>query len=938
MAKRTGPARGQLPASRISQRFDKDWRFFKDDAPDASAATFDDSVWRVLDLPHDWSIEDLPPLPPSCNIAIGEGMWRFNKGDDMAWKEPALDDAAWQEVKLPANWEAHSDYTQDNVYGWYRRRIEIPAEMRGKDIRLAIGRVDDVDETFVNGVKVGGTGSFPPEYQSAADKVRVYDVPATLLKGDGSDVVAIRAFDGLGTGGLVEAAAVEFRSGPFDSQAEGGGSQGFTLGGVAWYRKTFAVPRAWRGRRVWLTFDGVYMNCRLWCNGTLVAEHPYGYTSFHADLTAHLKAGEKNTIAVRVDASGRNSRWYPGAGIYRHVTLTAADAVHVKPWGVAVTTPKVSRVAATVRVLTTVCNDSDQPQQVTLESLVQNPAGKKAGAVTTKQTIPPKSEAVFDQTVSVRSPKLWSPESPDLYQLVSTVKASGVAADAVSTSFGIRTVTIDAEKGLRINGKSVKLRGACVHHDNGALGSCTYDRAEERRVERLKDAGFNAIRTAHNPPSPAFLDAADRLGMLVMDEAFDTWLWNKNAQDYGKYFGAWWPRDLASMVHRDRNHPSVIFWSIGNEINGQDKPELLQYTEVMSDYVRKLDPSRPVTQAFMPIGNWDDLLPGFDALDLVGYNYKLDRYVADHQKRPAQVIAGTESFPGACFDAWMPVVDLPYVIGDFVWTGYDYVGEAALGRTAWDGKADPTWNPWPWNVAYCGDIDICGWRRAPSHYREAVFGVKPVVSCFVRQMDPTGGIGPWGWWDEQACWTWDGMEGQALKINVYSSCPRVRLTLNGRDLGTKDTTRETRFKAQWDLPYEAGELTAIGLDARGREQARWTMKTAGSPAALRANADRTTLAADGQDLCFVDVEVVDAAGVMHARADNLVTFSVEGPGTIAAVSNGNPCSLESFQQPQRRAFRGRCQVVVKAAEKKGTIRLRANADGLAGSETIIKAR
>jgi beta-galactosidase len=811
MASQSQKDRSKTPqTTRLEQRFDADWRFSQNDEADASGAAFDDASWRALDLPHDWSIEDL----------------------------------------------------------------------------------------------------------------------SALLPGDG------------GAGGSAGAAATpHVRGGPFDSHAEGGGSQGFTVGGVGWYRKTFKVPRSWRGRHVRLTFDGVYMNCRVWCNGEAVAEHPYGYTGFHADLTAHLKPGAINTIAVRVDASGRTSRWYPGAGIYRHVTLTVTDPVHISPWGIAVTTPKVARGTAVVRVRTVVRNDSDEAQNVTLELRLLAPSGRKAGDATTRQTIPADSEIVFEQSISVASPHLWSPDAPELYRAVSTVKHSGETADVVTTPFGIRSVKVDAARGLRLNGKRITLRGACVHHDNGALGSCTYDRAEERRVEILKAAGFNAIRTAHNPPSSTFLDACDRLGMLVMDEAFDTWLLPKNPEDYGKYFAAWWPRDIASMVRRDRNHPSIIFWSIGNEINGQDKPECLQYSEVMSDFVRKLDPSRPVTQAFMPIGNWDDMFPGFDALDVVGYNYKSDRYVADHQKRPQQVIAGTESFPSACFDSWMAVLDLPHVIGDFVWTGYDYIGEAALGRTAWDGVKGDTSTAWPWTVAYCGDIDLCGWRRAPSHYREAVFGVRPVVSCFVRQADaPEGGLGPWGWMDEQACWTWEGMDGQPLKVNVYSSCPRVQLVLNGRVLGTKETTRATRFIAEWEVPYEPGELVAVGLDAGNHEQVRWVLKTAGKPAALRLRADRTTVASDGQDLCFVDVEVVDEQGVMHARADHLVQFNVKGPATIVAVANGNPCSLESFQQPQRRAFRGRCQVVIKSGTKKGVIRLTAAAEGLAGSEAVINTR
>ena len=558
------------PPPRVCQRFDEDWRFAKGDPAGASAAAFDDSSWRRLDLPHDWSIEDLPPRP---------------------------------------------------------------------------------------------------------------------------------------AGQRSTAALATARSGPFDPQAEGDGAVGFTVAGLGWYRKSFVLPAAWRGRRVSLTFDGVYMNCQVWCNGQRVAEHPYGYTSFHVDLTAQARWGAANVLAVRVDASGRTSRWYPGAGIYRHVWLTATDPLHVAPWGVFVTTPKVTPQEATVHVRTTLRNDGGQQRAVTLESRLLDPHGKSVASIAAQRTIEPAATLIVDQDLAAPRPVLWSPDSPALYRVASSLAATGKDLDAVETTFGIRTIEVDAEKGLRINGRSIKLRGGCVHHDNGCLGSCTLDRAEQRRVELLKAAGFNAIRTSHNPPSPAFLEACDRLGMFVMDEAFDCWMRGKNGQDYGRFFTAWWRRDIESMVLRDRNHPSIIFWSIGNEIPGQDKPEGAKYSKEISDDVRRLDPTRPVTQAFMPIGNWDDLFPAFDALDVCGYNYKEDRYRQDHAKRPRQVIVCTESMPRGCFQHWMSVLDLPYVIGDFVWTGYDYLGEAAIGRTRWDGETTAGSETWPWTVAYCGDLD-----------------------------------------------------------------------------------------------------------------------------------------------------------------------------------------------------------------------------------------
>jgi beta-galactosidase len=502
---------------------------------------------------------------------------------------------------------------------------------------------------------------------------------------------------------------------------------------------------------------------------------------------------------------------------------------------------------------------------------------------------------------------------------------------------GIRTISVDAERGFLLNGQPIKLRGGCVHHDNGCLGACAYDRAEERRVALLKASGFNAIRTSHNPPSPAFLDACDRLGVLVLDEAFDCWKHGKTGDDYARYFEPWWQRDIDSMVLRDRNHPSVVLWSIGNEIPGQSTVEGGETGAKLAARVRELDPTRPVTQAANP----DDTthMPIYANLDVCGYNYMSANYVRDHGLFPRRVMAGTESQPMACFDQWMAVLDHPYVIGDFVWTALDYLGEAGVGKTAPQSTPPGYVDNRLWTVSNCGDLDLCGFKRPPCYCREAVWGRPGAIACFAEALGPDGkpeSVQGWGWPDERPSWTWPGREGKPIKVRAYASAAQVRLLLNGKDLGVKPTGRDHHFTAEWEVPYAPGELVALGLDKEGKEISRWTLRTAAAPAALRLTPDRTQLAADGQDLSFVTVEVLDARGVPNPNAASLLHFAVEGPGRIVGVGNGDPRSVESFQQPERRAYRGRCLVVVKAGEQGGSVRLKATADGLQGGEAALQ--
>lgn len=724
---------------------------------------------------------------------------------------------------------------------------------------------------------------------------------------------------------------------PFDPNAISAVDGGFTTGGTGWYRKEFPAPDEWRDKRVQLQFDGVYMNADVWLNGRHLGNHPHGYTSFWYDVTDCLRFERRNILAVRVRNEGVNSRWYSGSGIYRHVWLRVVEPIHVATWGTYVTTPELDDSRAKVNVRTTVVNESARPAKIICITRILDAEGLDSARLESKQDIQPGASLDLSQDAVVRSLSLWSPESPTLYTAVIEVHGEDKLLDRVETRFGIRTFDFDIEKGFLLNGTPTLLKGGCVHHDNGPLGSAAFDRAEQRRVELLKASGFNTIRCAHNPPSEAFLDACDRLGMLVIDEAFDMWAEQKKPQDYHLYFDQWWRRDVESMVLRDRNHPCIILWSIGNEIPNMDSPAVTQTAGVLADYVHRLDPTRPVTAAVNALSEKKD--PFFAALDVCGYNYGLAKYDSDHQRLPKRIMYGSESFPLDAYEYWMAVLDRPWVIGDFVWTAFDYVGEASIG---WRGYMQEK-NFYPWTLAYCGDIDTCGWKRPQSYYRDVLWSDEPEISLFVHPPEPSFEPNPkresWSRWhfdDVLADWTWPGREGQPFNVDVYSSCDEVELFINGQSRGKKATNRDARFRATFEVPYQAGGLKAVGY-RRGRQAVVAELRTAGQPAQIRLSADRTRIKADGQDLSYVTVELLDAAGVRHPKAENLVTFEIRGPGSIAAVANANPTSTESYKRPQRKAWRGRCLVIIRSATQTGSIVLRASAQGLPSAEVIVSS-
>ena len=720
--------------------------------------------------------------------------------------------------------------------------------------------------------------------------------------------------------------------GKFDSKNPGDGSAGFVQSGMGWYRRVFTAPPAWAGKRVGVEFGGIYMNADVWINGQHLGTHPYGYTTFYYDLTPYLKPGEKNVLAVRVDNTHHgNTRWFSGSGIYRHVWLTVTDPVHIAPWGTFVTTPDVSEEKARVVVQTVARNDSDAAQNGTLTTEIIDSAGKTVATASSPLEIAAKSDKTVSQTLAVAQPKLWTLETPVLYRAISRVTVGGDVRDEYQTPFGVRTIKYSVEDGFQLNGRTIKMCGGCIHHDNGCLGAAAFDKAEERRIELLKAAGFNAIRSAHNPPSEELLNVCDRLGMLVLDESFDCWEQGKNPFDYSISFKEWWQRDMDAMILRDRNHPSVIMWSIGNEIPGRDDPNGLRICKMLADYTRSLDPTRATTCA-VNLSTRND--PFFANLELAGYNYNLNAAKADHERVPSRVMVCTESFPNATFDYWKRVTKTPYIVGDFVWTAMDYLGESGLGR--WDYSKGPNYF---WHGAMCGDLDSTGYRKPISHYRNILWNRNEKISMAVREPEVNDNkikLNMWAVWPEWESWTWPGMEEKELTVKVHSSTEKVRLYLNDKLLDEKPTTEEEKFTASFTVPYTPGTLKAVGLEG-DKEAGQCILRTAGDAATIRLKADRAELRADAQDLSYISIETLDKDGILQPNSENSIHFTLEGPGTIAGMDNGDMRDKDPYQGNQRKVFHGRGIVVIRTSKTPGEIKLTASAEGLTSATVILRS-
>ncbi len=729
--------------------------------------------------------------------------------------------------------------------------------------------------------------------------------------------------------------------GTIDKGNPSGGDGGFFPTGIGWYRKTFTAPVAWKGKQVSVYFEGVYMNSEVFINGKSLGTHPYGYTTFTYDLTTHLNVDKQNVIAVRVDNSQqKNSRWYSGSGIYRHVWIVVTGPVHIANWGTAITSPQVSATKATVQVKTLIKNETGLVQNILLKTVLEK-GQKSAGNDQIKATLAPNSEKELTQVITISSPSLWTPQTPVLYKArVQMLKGSQIV-DETKTNFGIRSLKFGTENGFQLNGKTIKINGGCVHHDNGCLGAAAFDRAEERRVEILKAAGFNAIRTSHNPPSEAFLAACDRLGMLVIDEAFDGWRAAKNKYDYALYFNDWWQRDLEAMVLRDRNHPSIMMWSIGNEIIERKKPEAVETAAMLANCVRKIDPTRPVTSAMTTWDkDWEIFDPLMAAHDVAGYNYELHRAAADHERVPSRIIVQTESFPKDAFANWKLVQNNSYILGDFVWTALDYLGESGIGCWYYTGESSAfhaRTELFPYHSAYCGDVDLTGWRKPISHYRSMLYNNNEKLYMAVREPEKTPGdihVTGWAVWPTWESWTWPGFDGKEVQVEVYSKYPKARLYLNNKLIGERTTAEAQEFKATFAVPYAAGELRAVGV-VNDKEVESTILKTAGDAAKIKLKADRGTIAANGQDLSYITIEITDNNGIVQPNSKNSLQFSIEGPGVIAGVDNADPKDPDPYFATTRKAWHGRALVVVKSGKKAGRIKLTASSPGLAGATVII---
>ena len=738
--------------------------------------------------------------------------------------------------------------------------------------------------------------------------------------------------------------------GEFAEKNPAGTGGGALPGGTGWYRKSFIVPATAKGKLLFVDFDGVYRKGEVWLNGHYLGKRPYGYSSFQFELTPYINFGAKNLIAVKVDNSEQpNSRWYSGSGIYRNTWLTTIDPIHVDHWGTWINTPEVNEQLAKVAIQTTVINQSQQDLSLTVTTILYDSAKREVARSSTPASMKKGESSIAGQTLSISNPILWSDDKPYLYKAISQVESNGRIVDRYETPFGVRYFSFDINKGFSLNGKHVKIRGVCNHHDLGALGAAVNRRALERQLEMLKAMGVNGIRTSHNPPAPELLELADEMGFIVMDEAFDIWKKEKTKFDYHLDWDEWHKRDLEDLILRDRNHPSVIIWSIGNEVAEQwgSHPEAGIISKELVSIVKNLDQTRPITAACNFVST-DNTLITAGNLDLVGTNYahaEMHKFPQMFPNRPliytettsALATRGSYDMPSDQIRRWPRKWDEPlkdgnadfscsaydncstpwgstheetwklikkhdFISGMFIWTGWDYIGE-------------PTPYPWPAISSYFGIIDLAGFPKDSFYMYQSEWTSKPVLHLLPH-------------------WNWK--QGEMVDVWAYFNGDEVELFLNGKSLGTKRKTGDD-LHVSWRVPFEPGVLKAVSR-RNGKVELTKEVSTAGEAAKLVLVPDRKIIQADGTDLSFVTVKVVDKNGVVVPGADNLVNFTLSGPGFVAGVDNGSEISHESFKASHRKAFHGLAMAIVQSKGSAGAITLKATADGLAPVSVTITAR
>ena len=756
--------------------------------------------------------------------------------------------------------------------------------------------------------------------------------------------------------------------GPFDFK-HNARTGGLPVTGTGWYRKNFKMQKEAQGKVVRIEFEGAMYDAHVWVNGQFIGNRPFGYIGFEFDISKYLKYdGTDNVIAVRLRPQDLSSRWYPGAGLYRSVWLKIDETVHVAHWGSYITTPTVTSEKAVVQNETTVVNKENKKVSVLVKHEYFSPSGKSVSTVDETIEIEPNSSTISALYSFIQKPERWDTETPNLYKAVTTISQNGKVVDTYETRIGLRTIAFTKD-GFFLNDKKVRFNGVCLHHDNGSLGGAVYKRADQRKLQMMKDMGTNAIRTSHNPPSTEFLEVCDELGLLVLDESFDMWKMPKVENGYSLYFDEWAERDIKDMIYRDRNHPSIIMWSTGNEILEQgDKKNGWKVAKMLNDYCKEVDPSRPTTMGMNNYSNpYDNNFA--QQVDIAGVNYKPSKYAEIRSNYPELAFYGSET--SSCtssrgiyhlpiekyakheskhvtsYDiigpswAYPPDIEFhfqeenPFVMGEFIWTGFDYLGEP----TPYGGRDNSTnghWNgDWPSHSSYFGAVDLAGFPKDRFFLYQSHWTTKPMIHLLPH-------------------WNWKGMEGKEIPVYCYTNVDEAELFVNGKSMGRKvkgkdlteikidflryePKTFKSKYRLSWNVPYQAGEIKVIGYK-NGKQIVEEKIVTAGKPAKVSVSVDRSTITADGQDLAYVTVKILDKNGNIVPDADNLVNFSVKGAGTLVGVDNGNQISLESFVEPKRKAFSGMCLAILKSSKTSGKITLTASSKSLKSAEIIVETK
>lgn len=755
--------------------------------------------------------------------------------------------------------------------------------------------------------------------------------------------------------------------GPFDIKYNAR-CGGLPFHGTGWYRKEFDAPQRAGNDRVFIEFDGAMYNAHIWVNGKFVGHRPFGYIGFEFDITKFLRATD-NVISVRLTPEDFSSRWYPGAGLYRNAWITVRPPVHIAHWGIETSTPKVESDSALLAVNTQVVNNSERGQHVIVRQSLADQTGKQVASDERQLFVHSGERIERKQLLDVLTPNRWGPESPYLYTLTTELIGGKKTLTSRNTKIGFRKIQFDSREGFRLNGKRIQLNGVCLHHDLGPLGAAVNNRATQRQLEIMKEMGVNAIRTSHNPPSPEQLELCDEMGVLVIDEAFDCWEMAKVPNGYNKYFKAWHERDLRDMIRRDRNHPSVILWSIGNEILEQgNKKTGAKLARLLTEICHDEDPSRLSTAGFnyYPASYLNKLA---HEVDVVGLNYKPMFYSEAIENEPDFILLGSETsscvssrgvyhLPIEAYEAhpslqvtsydligpkWAYPPDIefeqlrknPTVIGEFVWTGFDYLGEP----TPYGGRDNSTngyWNSdWPSRSSYFGCVDLCGLKKDRFYLYQSQWTTQPMIHLLPH-------------------WNWEDRGGEKIPVYCYTNCQEAELFLNGKSMGKRTKGQDktpvkvdcynwpggdlqSEYRLRWDVEFEPGVLEVVGY-IDGKTSTRTKRVTAGRPAKLLLHPDRKTINADGNDLSFVTVSVLDANGNECPLADNLIQFEVAGVGSLEAVGNGNAVTTESFQASQRKAFSGKCMAIIRSSKRSGVVSLTATADGLEMASIDIKTK